>query len=98
MTYRTQAEALREPHTEVSLNGRCVGQLYWDEKYGTSLQFIWHDPKGCEHTTQTLECGCVVSQSRTERMCRYHQTEDDAIYRANERRRHYDPLPSVDRA
>jgi hypothetical protein len=44
-----RAQALAQPHAEVALNGRCVGQLYWDERYGTSLRFLWHDPQGCEH-------------------------------------------------
>ena len=41
--------ALRQFHAEPLLNGRCVGQLQYDEQRGTCLAMIWHDPKGCEH-------------------------------------------------
>lgn len=45
----TRAEALAFPHAEVLLNGRCVGHLELDDKWGTVLVMSWHDPAGCEH-------------------------------------------------
>lgn len=47
---------------------------------------------------RTLECGCVLGKYRAEKLCRYHQDEDDAIYQANQARRMYDALPATDRA
>lgn len=45
----TRAEALALPHAEPLLNGRCVGHIELDERYGTVLVMDWHDPDGCEH-------------------------------------------------
>lgn len=89
----------------VELTGPGVREYFGDDpKLGTALDRARKMARRLDaerkraDETQTLECGCVVGKRRTERMCRYHQSEDDAIYAANERRRFYDPLPAVDNA
>lgn len=44
---RQAALALRG--AEPLMNGRCVGHVEYDERYGTVLVMDWHDPAGCEH-------------------------------------------------
>lgn len=50
----TRDEAMAIPHAEPLLNGRCVGHLELDERYGTVLVMDWHDPGGCEHLAEHL--------------------------------------------
>lgn len=41
----TRADALRLPHAEPLLNGRCVGQVFLDETTGGTCLRVVH----CEH-------------------------------------------------
>lgn len=44
----TRTEALKHPHAETLLNGRCVGHLELDPQHGTVLVMDWH-ADDCEH-------------------------------------------------
>jgi hypothetical protein len=44
-----RAAALALRGAEPLMNGRCVGHVELDERFGTVLVMDWHDPAGCEH-------------------------------------------------
>lgn len=44
----SRADALARPGAEVLMNGRCVGHLEYDQRYGTCLVMDWH-AESCEH-------------------------------------------------
>lgn len=54
----TREEALARLGAGPTVNGRCIGHLEYDRKYGTVLVIDWHDPEGCEHVTTGPCKGC----------------------------------------
>jgi hypothetical protein len=51
MAIATQADALRQPHAELALNGRCVIALEATTGGGTTMVYLWH-AEGCEHVAR----------------------------------------------